>query len=243
MSSLIKIPLIAVAAVGTWYALTPPQPPPRAQERVKSDGVERSFGSVVRVHALVWKCSVLASLFLELAACVFAALSPSPSSSLNLLSLHRTSTTPLPSQLAPTVPAVFVLACLTTAASGALRLACYKTLGSLFTFELTLRSNHRLVTGGPYSFVRHPSYSGVVLGVVGTLLVHFGPGSWWARAGWLGSPTGLVYALCWLGMETYVLSSIMARTPTEDALLRKQFGAEWDAWAAKVPYRIIPGVF
>jgi protein-S-isoprenylcysteine O-methyltransferase Ste14 len=130
-----------------------------------------------------------------------------------------------------------------TAASGALRLICYKTLGSLFTFELTLRSNHRLVTGGPYSFVRHPSYTGVVLGVLGTLLVHFGPGSWWARSGWLGSPTGLLYALCWLAMETYVLSSIVARTPTEDALLRKQFGAEWDAWAAKVPYRIIPGVF
>jgi len=28
-------------------------------------------------------------------------------------------------------------------------------------------------------------------------------------------------------MEAYVLSSIMARTVTEDALLKKQFGAEW----------------
>jgi hypothetical protein len=55
MSSLVKIPLVIVAAFGTWYALTPPQPPPGAQERVKSDGVERSFGCVVRIHALVWK--------------------------------------------------------------------------------------------------------------------------------------------------------------------------------------------
>ena len=141
------------------------------------------------------------------------------------------------------LPATFVLGCLTTAASGALRRACYKTLGSLFTFELTLREDHRLVTNGPYAFVRHPSYSGVVLGVVGTLLVHFGPGSWWARAGWLTTPVGQVYALFWCAMEAFVLWSILCRTPTEDAFLRKQFGAEWDAWAERVSYRVIPGVF
>lgn len=55
MSLALKIVLIPVAAVGAWYALTPPQPPPRAQERVKSGGVERSFGTVVRIHALIWK--------------------------------------------------------------------------------------------------------------------------------------------------------------------------------------------
>ncbi|KAI9452584.1 hypothetical protein F5148DRAFT_1235681 [Russula earlei] len=208
MSSVLKIPLILVAAVGAWYSLTPPQPPPRAQERVKSGGVERSFGSVVRVHALVWKvctadrcprsvptyvqCSVLASLLAELVACVSAP---------------------------GTMPIVFVLGCLMTAASGALRLACYRTLGSLFT------------------------YTGVVLGVVGTLVVHFGPGSWWARAGWLGTLSGKAYAMCWCAMEIYVLASILVRASTEDVLLKKQFGAEWDAWAARVPYRVIPGVF
>jgi hypothetical protein len=60
MSSVLKIPLILLALLGAWYALTPPQPPPREQERVKSKGVERSFGNVVRIHALVWKvCHVL----------------------------------------------------------------------------------------------------------------------------------------------------------------------------------------
>jgi len=187
--------------------------------------------------------SVIASLLAELIACVFAIYSSYSSS--HLFSF-RTPTTSLPPLLAPTIltlPPTFVLGCLMTAASGALRLACYKTLGSLFTFELTLRSDHRLVTGGPYGFVRHPSYSGVVLGVLGTLLVHFGPGSWWAEAGWLGTLAGRVYAVCWCAMEAYVLSSIMARAPTEDALLKKQFGAKWDEWAARVPYRVIPGVF
>jgi protein-S-isoprenylcysteine O-methyltransferase Ste14 len=264
MLLVVKALLTLVAAVGAWYALTPPQPPPRSQERVKSGGVERSFGSVVRIHALIWKvcytalcapphgrlnhvynlqCSVIASLSAELAACLFTILSSSSSS--HLFSFHAQKTPLLPSLLATTVtlPPIFVLGCFATAASGALRLACYKTLGSLFTFELTLRSDHRLVTVGPYAFVRHPSYSGVVLGVLGTLLVHFGPGSWWAEAGWLGTLAGRIYAICWCAMEAYVLSSIMARAPTEDALLKKQFGAEWDEWAARVPYRVIPGVF
>lgn len=189
------------------------------------------------------QCSVIASLLAELFACIFTVASSSPSSPLHLLSSPYASMAPLPSTHTSTLPVAFVLGCLITAASGTLRLACYKTLGSLFTFELTLRSDHQLVTRGPYSFVRHPSYSGVVLGVTGTLLVHFGPGSWWARAGWQSTLLGQLYAMCWCAMEAYVLSSIMARAPTEDALLKKQFGAEWDAWAARVPYRVIPGVF
>lgn len=61
MSLLVKIPLIVVTILGAWHALTPPQPPPGAQERVKSGGVERSFGSVVRIHAFVWKVGLTAS--------------------------------------------------------------------------------------------------------------------------------------------------------------------------------------
>ncbi|KAN0137363.1 hypothetical protein V8E53_004808 [Lactarius tabidus] len=242
MSLLVKIPLLVAAALGAWYALTPPQPPPGAQERVKSGGVERSFGSVVRIHAFIWKCSVIASLVAEIVACILLEIYSHHHHQFPFTFLRAPKHLSL-SPHASALPATFVLGCLTTAASGALRWVCYKTLGSLFTFELTLREDHRLVTSGPYAFVRHPSYSGVVLGVVGTLLVHFGPASWWARAGWLGTFGGQVYALAWCLMETYVLWSILCRTPTEDAFLRKQFGAEWDAWAERVPYRVIPGVF
>src|SRR6266851_743821 len=122
--------------------------------------------------------SVLASLLAELVACIFATSSSSSSLSMRLFSSLHTSTTPLPpTPTSSALPMVFVLGCLTTAASIALRLACYKTMGSLPTIELTLHKDHQLVTGRPYSFVWHPSYSGVVLGVIGTLLVHFGPGS------------------------------------------------------------------
>jgi hypothetical protein len=58
-----KIPLLVAAALGAWYALTPPQPPAGAQERVKSGGVERSFGSVVRIHAFIWKVCLISQTF------------------------------------------------------------------------------------------------------------------------------------------------------------------------------------
>ena len=191
-------------------------------------------------HPPPFQCSVIASLLAELTACVLLEIYSHHHHQFPLTFLRAPKHFP---SHASALPTAFVLGCLTTAASGALRLACYKTLGSLFTFELTLREDHRLVTSGPYAFVRHPSYSGVVLGVVGTLLVHFGPASWWARAGWFSTLGGQAYALGWCMMEAYVLWSILCRAPTEDAFLRKQFGAEWDAWAARVPYRVIPGVF
>jgi len=47
-----------------------------------------------------------------------------------------------------------------------------------------------------------------------------------------------------MGLYTYFggLSSIK-RTIVEDAMLKKEFGKEWDEWAGRVKYRMIPGVF
>ena len=36
----------------------------------------------------------------------------------------------------------------------ALRIRCYRELGKMFTFQLKIRHNHRLVTSGPYSIIR-----------------------------------------------------------------------------------------
>lgn len=42
--------------------------------------------------------------------------------------------------------------------AGILRVWCFKTLGPLFRFDVGIQPNHKLVTGGPYGVVRHPSY-------------------------------------------------------------------------------------
>ncbi|GAW00659.1 ICMT-domain-containing protein [Lentinula edodes] len=43
---------------------------------------------------------------------------------------------------------------------------CYRTLGQLFVFELRIQKDHRLITEGPYAYVRHPSYTGLILTII-----------------------------------------------------------------------------
>lgn len=135
------------------------------------------------------------------------------------------------------------------------RLACYHSLGRLFTFELTIHKEHTLVTSGLYSIVRHPAYTGSILQSIAVLFCLFGTGSWMRECGWLGeggvlglfgrrkgSVIGRVAFSFLLARWTYVGYMMVRRTKTEDKVLRRQFGAQWDLWATRVPYRLIPGV-
>ena len=35
---------------------------------------------------------------------------------------------------------------------------------------MTLKENHELIQGGPYRFVRHPIYTGILLAILGTVV-------------------------------------------------------------------------
>jgi protein-S-isoprenylcysteine O-methyltransferase Ste14 len=50
------------------------------------------------------------------------------------------------------------------------------TLGQNWGMPMTLREKPELVTGGPYAFVRHPIYTGIIFAMLGTALT---VGSWW----------------------------------------------------------------
>jgi protein-S-isoprenylcysteine O-methyltransferase Ste14 len=43
-------------------------------------------------------------------------------------------------------------------------------LGNNWGMPMTLRENPELVTGGPYAFVRHPIYTGIIFAMLGTAL-------------------------------------------------------------------------
>ena len=55
---------------------------------------------------------------------------------------------------------------------GIIRHQCYESMGRLFTVERSIRTDHVLVTSGPYAVVRHPSYTGLLIVFIGMILIH-----------------------------------------------------------------------
>jgi protein-S-isoprenylcysteine O-methyltransferase Ste14 len=49
----------------------------------------------------------------------------------------------------------------------ALRFWSFRTLGRYFTFTVQTSSDQPIITDGPYRVIRHPSYAGVLLAVIG----------------------------------------------------------------------------
>jgi protein-S-isoprenylcysteine O-methyltransferase Ste14 len=83
------------------------------------------------------------------------------------------------------------------------------------------RGQH-VITTGPYRFVRHPMYAGAILLFVGTPLL-------------LGSWYGLIGAAVIIGL-------FCVRITIEERTLRAELEG-YTEYAARVPYRLIPGMW
>ena len=44
-------------------------------------------------------------------------------------------------------------------------------LGEYWSARITIKVDHKLIESGPYTYVRHPIYSGILLGVIGSALI------------------------------------------------------------------------
>ena len=106
-------------------------------------------------------------------------------------------------------------------ASVILRVWCYKALGSLFTFEITIRPDHKLITSGPYAIVRHPSYTAIVFMGIGATLAVFCPGSYVYECGMMSTPVGGILVV-WVAVSVYTVVSLLRRGRIEDAGLGKE---------------------
>jgi protein-S-isoprenylcysteine O-methyltransferase Ste14 len=76
----------------------------------------------------------------------------------------------------------------------------------------------------------------------GLLLCIATRGSWLRESGLLSTPLGLALVGICAPLIAVDAVAMIRRTFVEDEMLRKQFPGEWDRWAQKVPYRLIPGV-
>jgi protein-S-isoprenylcysteine O-methyltransferase Ste14 len=104
----------------------------------------------------------------------------------------------------------------------ALFYASHRWLGRNWSVTLEIRDGHRLVTDGPYRYVRHPMYSSFWLWAIAQALL---------LPNWVAGLSGLVgVGLLYFG-----------RVGAEEALMQKSFGEEYRAYAARTG-RIIPRI-
>jgi protein-S-isoprenylcysteine O-methyltransferase Ste14 len=122
------------------------------------------------------------------------------------------------------------------------RVLCYRQLGSKFTFEVSIQKDHELVTTGPYAIVRHPSYTGMFLVGLGTTFYHGSRGSWFMASGISNTMMGRVMGYASIVLATIFMFFVKARCAMEDRVLKQVFGKQWDEWAKRVPYALVPGI-
>ena len=133
---------------------------------------------------------------------------------------------------------------LTLMALGAwIRLMTYRHMGRFFRFEASIQKDHELVVSGPYSVVRHPSYTGVILLFSGCFPLHLSRGSWIMESGMWSTILGRLLVVMYFSSLTLISWFAVARMSKEDTALRNQFGRKWDDWAKRVPYSLFPGIY
>jgi protein-S-isoprenylcysteine O-methyltransferase Ste14 len=108
------------------------------------------------------------------------------------------------------------------ALGGALRIWPVFLLGNRFSGLVAIQPGHTLLTTGLYSIIRHPSYLGLLMNSLG-----------WGLA--FRSGVGVA-------ITALLLPPLLARIRAEEALLRSQFGEEYDAYRARTS-RLIPGLY
>jgi len=78
-------------------------------------------------------------------------------------------------------------------------------LGANWSATVTIKQDHEIIRSGPYALVRHPIYSGLLLGMLGTAIA----------IGEMRGLVGLVFLGWWLKLQT------------EEQFLVEQFGTQY----------------
>ncbi|OSC99245.1 hypothetical protein PYCCODRAFT_1470329 [Trametes coccinea BRFM310] len=92
-----------------------------------------------------------------------------------------------------------------------------------------------LVIWGRYAIVRHPSHTGFYLATIGMLVTEFAPGGWLRESGVLETSWGKAMMAAWAANVSMVTLLVLRRIPKEDAMMKKEFGDEWENWSEEPP--------
>lgn len=99
----------------------------------------------------------------------------------------------------------------------------HKILGKNWSPLLEIRKDHKLITEGPYKYVRHPMYTSMWLAVAGF---------WLISSNWV------------VGIVAFVTWSILyfIRLPDEEKMMIEEFGQQYENYIKRTK-KIIPWVY
>jgi protein-S-isoprenylcysteine O-methyltransferase Ste14 len=106
---------------------------------------------------------------------------------------------------------------------GVLRAWAIASLGRFFTSQVTIQEGHRVVTRGPYRYLRHPSYTAMLVALLG-----------------LGIALDTWSSI--LAIVAIPLAGLLVRIHVEERALVRALGDEYRRYAAETR-RLVPGVW
>jgi protein-S-isoprenylcysteine O-methyltransferase Ste14 len=109
------------------------------------------------------------------------------------------------------------------AVGAALRMWSARTLGAHFRLIVAVSDQHELIVRGPYRLVRHPSYTGLLLALVGV---------------GVANGSALSVLVCILAP----LPAVVWRIRVEEAALTSAFGASYRDYSRRT-HKLIPGIW
>ncbi|KAF9480302.1 hypothetical protein BDN70DRAFT_877814 [Pholiota conissans] len=241
MSQVLLLCLTTCVAFGAHVAMTSPTPPAPKDRRVVRD-----FPSINSLAILVLKYACWTHAAFESAIIMASELTQNfPSSILTEWVIDNVPQFLLPSDNGPHIflSSIRTIGGISVVVGSAIRYLCYRELGRLFTYQVSVLPKHKLVTTGPYSIVRHPAYIGGDFVQVGLLLWHASPGAWLTESGFYKNVAAWLVILPALYAIGSILLIYYRRPAVEDKALKKEFGVQWEEWAKRVPYRLVPGIY
>jgi protein-S-isoprenylcysteine O-methyltransferase Ste14 len=111
-------------------------------------------------------------------------------------------------RLLPDSPKVLLAGLAVTALGIGVAIWARLSLGSNWSGMVTLKANHELVRTGLYRWIRHPIYTGILLGMIGSAMIRG-------------------YLRGWVGIGL-VLLAFYLKAQREESFLREEFGAGFD---------------
>lgn len=103
------------------------------------------------------------------------------------------------------------------------RLWCIQTLGKYFTSTVQTQANQRIITTGAYSVIRHPSYLGAYLAIVGSAFL-------------LHAYYGIIFS------SILMFAAYWYRIKVEEETLVREFGKEYKSYQARTK-KLFPYIY